>query len=246
MIETVAAAQASDRRRVFITGLSAGGAMTSVMLATYPELFAGGAIIAGLPYGCATTMPEAFERMRGAGALSDAALQALVRGASGHAGPWPRISIWHGSADMTVHPANAEAILTQWRAVHGLGEAPARTDIVDGHPRRVWCDDEGREVVEMYTITGMGHGTPLATGGSEGCGASGAHMLEANISSTRHIAQFWGLMPAAVALRDGEARQSGAQAGAREEPGESPWSGGVAAGIHKTITDALRAAGLMT
>src|SRR5262249_47456843 len=41
-----------DPRRVFITGLSAGGAMTSAMLATYPEVFSAGAIIAGLPYGC--------------------------------------------------------------------------------------------------------------------------------------------------------------------------------------------------
>ena len=245
MIETVAAAQASDRRRVFITGLSAGGAMTSVMLATYPELFAGGAIIAGLPYGCATTMPEAFERMRGAGALSDAALQALVRGASGHAGPWPRISIWHGSADMTVHPANAEAILTQWRAVHGLGEAPARTDIVDGHPRRVWCDGEGREVVEMYSITG--HGARHAAGDGRQRGlrrerrphAGGEHLVHAAHRAILGADAGGGC----AARRRGAAERRAA--GAREEPGESPWSGGVAAGIHKTITDALRAAGLM-
>ena len=56
--QTVEACQI-DPDRVFITGLSAGGAMTSVMLAAYPEVFAGGAIIAGLPYGAAGTMPEA-------------------------------------------------------------------------------------------------------------------------------------------------------------------------------------------
>lgn len=65
MIETLVINHGIDRRRIFITGLSAGGAMTSVMLATYPDIFAGGAIIAGLPYGCATTIPEAFDRMRG-------------------------------------------------------------------------------------------------------------------------------------------------------------------------------------
>ena len=52
-----------DPRRVFITGLSAGGAMTSVMLACYPEIFAGGAIIAGLPYGAAANVQQAFESM---------------------------------------------------------------------------------------------------------------------------------------------------------------------------------------
>ena len=53
MIETLVLAHGLDRKRIFVTGLSAGGAMASVMLATYPEVFAGGAIIAGLPYGSA-------------------------------------------------------------------------------------------------------------------------------------------------------------------------------------------------
>src|SRR5206468_7494230 len=52
-----------DRRRIFVTGHSAGGAMTSAMLACYPEIFAGGAIVAGLPYGAATNIKEAFESM---------------------------------------------------------------------------------------------------------------------------------------------------------------------------------------
>src|SRR5262245_5165911 len=63
MIETMTAAHRIDRRRVFITGLSAGGAMAGVMLATYPELFAAGAIIAGLPFGTATNVSEALESM---------------------------------------------------------------------------------------------------------------------------------------------------------------------------------------
>ena len=66
MIETLVLRHGIDRGRIFVTGLSAGGAMTSVMLATYPDVFAGGAIIAGLPYGCASSVPEAFDRMRDA------------------------------------------------------------------------------------------------------------------------------------------------------------------------------------
>jgi poly(hydroxyalkanoate) depolymerase family esterase len=232
MIETFAAAHGSDRQRIFVTGLSAGGAMAAIMLATYPELFAGGAIIAGLPYGCAKSVPEAFERMKGKG-LGDS--DGFVREATDHSGPWPIVSVWHGSADQTVHPANAEAILRQWRMVHGLDETPTRTDLVDSHPRRVWCDANGRALIEMYSIAGMGHGTPLAITGSEGCGASGPHMLDANISSTRRIAEFWGLTAAAGA---GNAQQPDAQ------PAPSSWAGAIA-GVRKTITDALRAAGLM-
>jgi poly(hydroxyalkanoate) depolymerase family esterase len=75
MIAAVAGAHPIDPARIFVTGLSAGGAMASVMLATYPEVFAGGAIIAGLPYGCASTIPQAFDRMRGRGIPREAELQ---------------------------------------------------------------------------------------------------------------------------------------------------------------------------
>jgi hypothetical protein len=108
---------------------------------------------------------------------------------------------------------------------------------VHGYPRRVWCDGRGREVIEIYSITAMGHGTPLETGGSDGCGASAPYMIEANISSTRRIAGFWGLT-GTVETRAGKAEQ------AAPRPAASSWSQGIA-GIQKTISDALRAAGLM-
>jgi poly(hydroxyalkanoate) depolymerase family esterase len=71
-----------DQRRIFITGLSAGGAMTSVMLATYPEVFAGGAIIGGLPYGSAANVQEAFDAMFNDRVPSARALGDRVRAAS--------------------------------------------------------------------------------------------------------------------------------------------------------------------
>src|SRR5680860_311755 len=88
MIRQVVDDHAIDPSRVFITGLSSGGAMTSVMLATYPEVFAGGAIIAGLPYHSANNMMEAIIRMNGFGSPSDSALDASVREASESKGPW--------------------------------------------------------------------------------------------------------------------------------------------------------------
>ena len=72
MVRHLTATHGLDPARVFINGLSAGGAMTAVMLACYPELFAGGAIIAGLPFGVAEGVPEALERMRGQGMPSRA------------------------------------------------------------------------------------------------------------------------------------------------------------------------------
>ncbi len=193
MIKQVVAEHAVDRHRIFITGMSSGGAMTSVMLATYPDVFAGGAIIAGLPYRSANTLMQAFYRMKGYGGPSDLKLDALVRGASANVENWPTISVWHGSDDHIVDPSNASAIVRQWQVLHDVEGPPTRTEVVDGYPRHVWCDASGREVIEEYSITEMGHGTPLETEGAKGYGASGDYMLEVGISSTRHIAHFWGL-----------------------------------------------------
>jgi poly(hydroxyalkanoate) depolymerase family esterase len=193
MIAAMVASRPIDPARVFVSGLSAGGAMASIMLATYPEVLAGGAIIAGLPYGVANTMPQAFERMRGHGTPTPSALAAMVREASTHKGPWPIVSIWHGTADATVSPSNAEAIRSQWSIVHGTSDAPDFTETVDGHTRKAWRDSNGRLVIEEFVIAGMGHGTPLRTTSADACGKSGAFMLEAGICSTQQICRFWGI-----------------------------------------------------
>jgi poly(hydroxyalkanoate) depolymerase family esterase len=196
MIERMIFDHGLDRRRVYISGLSAGGAMTSVMLATYPELFAGGAILAGLPYRCAVDLPQALRCMAEAQSRPAADWGDLVRAASPHRGPWPRVSVWHGAADRTVRPLNADEIVKQWTDVHGLGPVPSVADTVHGCPRRVWRDAAGEEVVEAYLVPGMGHGVPVHPGddGAEDRGGTVApFMVDAGIWSTWHIARFWRL-----------------------------------------------------
>ena len=220
-----------DGSRVFVTGLSAGGAMTSVMLATSPDMFAGGAIIAGLPHGVASGVPQAMERMRGQG-YDRATLSGRVLAASSHRGPWPAVSVWHGTADATVDPVNAAMIVDQWRGVHQVVE-PATVDRVAGHARRRWRDATGRVVIEQHMIAGLGHGTPIATAGDEACGTPGPFMLDAGISSTYRIAASWGIVPPmAPARAKSAAAAPGPVRAARLDPG-------------KVIDDALRAAGLI-
>ncbi|MGB7659565.1 MAG: PHB depolymerase family esterase, partial [Pseudolabrys sp.] len=168
MIEKSVVDHGIDRRRVFITGLSAGGAMTSNMLACYPEVFAGGAIVAGLPYGAATTVQQAFQSMYQSPSRSAREWADLVRKASSHRGPWPRVSVWHGNDDKTVIPSNALEILKQWTEIHGLPLSPSMKTRIDGFPREVWINGAGDELIEAYTITNMAHGTPLAIGEAEG------------------------------------------------------------------------------
>jgi poly(hydroxyalkanoate) depolymerase family esterase len=252
MIQQMIAEHGLDRRRIFITGLSAGGAMACAMLATYPEVFAGGAIIAGLPYGSAHTLPEAFDRMRGHGSPREQELGALVRQASEHDGPWPTVSIWHGKSDKTVVPSNGRAIANQWRAVHNLKLTPTRIEAVGMHQRRVWADADGRDMVEEYRIAETGHGTPLDSG-PDGCGAVGPYMLDAGISSTQHIARFWGSVPDVI-HKEKTARDSTTLPATttpllnyREAPRRRrPRPSGIPTdGVRKVIEDALRTAGLM-
>src|ERR1700704_1017384 len=208
MVDKMALDHGIDRSRVYVTGLAAGGAMASVMLATYPDVFAGGAIIAGLPYGAASNVQEAFESMFQSPSRPAHEWGELVRDAAAYRGPWPRVSVWHGGADATVIPSNAAEIVKQWTNVHGLPFAPTRESIVDGYPRQVWRNRAGEELIESYTIPDMAHGTPLAVGNADDqCGVAGAFLLDVGISSSYHIAKFWGLadFPRAVALEERKA-----------------------------------------
>jgi poly(hydroxyalkanoate) depolymerase family esterase len=194
MIARMARDHSIDPDRMFVTGLSAGGAMTTVMLATYPEVFAGGAIIAGLPYGIASNVQQALSGMYQSPSRPARELGDLVRNASKHKGPWPKLSVWHGSADKTVNPSNADEIVKQWLDVHHLPPAPMSQSTVDGYPRALWWNADGKTLVESYTITDMAHGTPLGIADNdERYGAQGAFMIEAGISSSYHIASFFGL-----------------------------------------------------
>jgi poly(hydroxyalkanoate) depolymerase family esterase len=248
MVDAVVQGHGIDRTRIYITGLSAGGAMTAAMLATYPELFAGGAIIAGLPFGCAGSVPEAFDRMRGHGLPSERELEATVRQASRHQGPWPTLSLWHGTADATVAPVNMDALVGQWRGLHGLARESSERNALGRHRQRVWRDAAGTARIETYEITGMGHGTPLD--GTDDIGAPGAFMLDAGISSTRHIARFWQLTAPGSELslpaEDRAERSSPPPTRPVDEAPAPPWQGGTSSGgVGKVIEDALRAAGLM-
>jgi poly(hydroxyalkanoate) depolymerase family esterase len=174
MVEHAIATFASDSRRVFVTGFSAGGAMASAMLATYPEVFAGGAIIAGLPYGSASNVQQAFEAMFTEQGHAAQALGDRVRAASKHPGRWPKISVWHGTCDPIVNFSNGEDIIRQWTNVHELTDSPSHQEVGESCMRRVWSNASGEAVVEAFSVSGMAHGVPLATTADESCGSAGA------------------------------------------------------------------------
>ena len=202
MIDKMTADTRIDRSQIYITGLSAGGAMAVVMLATYPDQFAGGAVIAGLPYKCATGLLDARGCMNPGKDLTPSQWGDRVRNATSHSGAWPTISIWHGKNDAVVSPLNATELVDQWTNLHGIDQQADITEVVDGHPHHVYADANGNPLVQTYLIEEMEHGAPIAAkehaDSGENlppCGSAGPYLLEAGICSTHHIAQSWGLNP---------------------------------------------------
>jgi poly(hydroxyalkanoate) depolymerase family esterase len=202
MVDAMKAMVSIDPARVFVTGLSSGGAMTPVMLATYPDVFAAGASMSGIPYGCAMSETDAFSCENPGVTKTASAWGDLVRGAdSGFAGPFPRLSIWQGSSDSTVAPANQTAMVAQWTNVHGLPQTATATNSVGPATHAVYADAQGNVAVETYLIPNMGHGTALEVGFAPagGCGQAGAFLLDVGICSTYWAGAFFGLIaPAAT------------------------------------------------
>lgn len=196
MVSHAVTAHGADPRRVYVTGLSAGGAMTAVMLAAYPDVFSAGAVVAGLPYDC-TRDSSPYTCMNPGVDRSPADWAQRVRDAHpSYTGPWPRTAIWYGDQDTTVVPRNATELRDQWTAVHGLPQTPTRTTTIgpNGTRQDQYLAADGTVAVEVDRVPGIGHGTPVDPGtGAEQCGSTGAPYFLDSICSSLWIARFFGL-----------------------------------------------------
>ena len=181
----------SNPRRVFVLGLSAGAAMAVALLAAYPDLFAAGASVAGLPVGAAKSSLQAMLRMASAGPdQSPEAWVSQVKAVApeGYAGPWPRLSIWQGQADTTVAPANGTHLATQWRALHGLKAAAMAEQVQNGVRHLVWPDGAHR-LVELWSLPHLSHAYPVG----DRSVVPGRFVDQAPLDATAGIARFFGL-----------------------------------------------------
>jgi poly(hydroxyalkanoate) depolymerase family esterase len=137
-----------DPKRVFVAGLSAGGAAAAIMGATYSDLYAAVGIHSGLAYGAATDMPSAFAAMRQGG------------GAGRHAVPGRTVPaiIFHGDRDTTVHPNNGAQVVEQAIGETRTQKKVHRGQIPGGHgyTRTTHCDGD-RDILEHWNIHGAGH-----------------------------------------------------------------------------------------
>jgi poly(hydroxyalkanoate) depolymerase family esterase len=148
MVREVVAAHDVDPDRVYVAGLSAGGAMAAILGDAYPDLFAAVGVHSGLATGAATDVQTAFAAMGGA---SPAGRRAARHGVA------PPTIVFHGDADATVNVVNGERVLV-------AADVAARADVQRGtsaqgvaYSRRIWTDAQGAERAEQWTIHGAGH-----------------------------------------------------------------------------------------
>jgi len=195
MIEFMLNQYELDADHVFVTGLSAGGAMTAALLAAYPDVFAGGAIVAGLPYRCATGLLSAWRCQSWGRDLTPAAWGERVRQATPlNPKNWPRVSIWQGDEDSVVNPVNARELMEQWTNVHDIDPVPDHERSTPRFTHRLYQDVNGQTRVEVYVIPGMGHGMPINPGkGDNNCGMPADYILDQDVCASFRIGRFWGL-----------------------------------------------------
>ena len=140
---------AIDPARVYVAGLSAGGAAASIMGNTYPDLYAAIGVHSGLACGAARDMQSAFAAMQ--------------RGSNGQvrsdAPPIVPTIVFHGGRDTTVNARNGDAVIAQ--AIQGR---PLRTQVETGqvpnghaYTRTLRIDPDGKTVTEQWVVQGAGH-----------------------------------------------------------------------------------------
>ena len=168
---------AIDARRVYIAGLSAGGAAAAIMGEAYPDLYAAVGVHSGLACGSATDVPSALAAMQG-NASETAAARATTRAI-------PTI-VFHGDRDATVHPSNGTKVIARAMAGSALNGSTVRkdTDCGKSYSHSVHRDANGQSILELFELHGAGHAW---SGGSP----AGSHTSAAGPDATAEMLRFF-------------------------------------------------------
>ena len=194
MVDKMKADFSIDSSRVFVTGFSGGGAQTALMLAVWPDVFAAGATVAGIPYNCTTTFSEVSGCLKPGKNLSEQEWGNRVRAAMpGYVGPWPRLAIWQGANDSVVDFSNTTQLLRQWANVQGIDTVADETNTsIDAKvTAKAYRNGAGQTLVQTFSVAGMDHGTAIDS--ASGCGTAAQYIINNGICSSLHIASFFGL-----------------------------------------------------
>ncbi len=177
IVRQVMKEHAIDEDRIYVAGLSAGGAAAAIMGEAYPDLFAAVGVHSGLACGSARDLPTAFSAMRGqaVGAIGGSAGNRLI----------PTI-VFHGDRDPTVHPSNSATVIARANGGTRLRVRTSRSTSPDGgtYSHSVYQDADGRSFIELWEVHGAGHAW---SGGSPG----GSFTNQSGPDATEEMLRFF-------------------------------------------------------
>jgi poly(hydroxyalkanoate) depolymerase family esterase len=190
-----------DNTAIFVTGMSAGGAMSTVMIATQPGMFKAAAIFAGGPYKPGSNIFSSSGSMVwGVNKTPEEWGDLVWRQNPAFKEKYPRVLIFHGTKDPVVNFRSAHEIVEQWTYLHNADSVPTTIDSAYlGAPdvtRFAYQNKEREEAVVFYKVNDLGHALPVNPGecGNEG-GKTGVFATDKNFYSTYYTACEFGLIP---------------------------------------------------
>ncbi len=189
MTREVIASYNIDARRVYIAGMSAGGAMAAIMAATYPELYAAVGIHSGLPYGAAQNFLAAMAAMKDGAAIGTRLLSKGI----------PLI-VFHGDQDIMVNARNGEQLVSQWLGDSALNRtqdtstAQAREGNGRAFTRTRYHDVAGRALAENWLVHDAGHAW-------SGGGSAGSFTDSAGPDASREMLRFFSAVSQDAAIK---------------------------------------------
>ena len=189
-----------DSTKIFITGLSAGAAMSVVMLATHPSLFKSGAIFAGCAYKLATNPLAAFSVMAGNKKISkDKLVKNITDQNPTYERKYPSLIIYQGLNDQIVNHKNAALLISQWTGINKCDSLPTKTETsfasISDITRFTFSDTNGKPIILYYEIKKLGHQLLIKPGDAfnEG-GKKGTFGVDKNFHSTYQTAKDFGIL----------------------------------------------------
>lgn len=177
--------------KVYIIGLSGGGAMTSSLLVNYPNLFTAGAVVSGIPFPCADGLITGISCMNNGPSQTTEELVALTKKLNPKQTTWPKLSVWTGAVDGIVNPVNSTALAQQWTQLWSIESQPEITKN-EGYTVSEWKNSQQEVAVQLVSVAGLGHGVMVNVNVENG-GEVADYLLASPISTAKQVINFWKL-----------------------------------------------------
>ncbi len=187
-----------DTTKIYIVGLSAGGAMANIIMANYPNLINSGAILSGIPFKAANNLQSGFAAMQGnIEKTSETWVSLIKENNPKYKGTYPKIIIFQGKDDPFVNSKNADIIELQWKGIHKLknDSKVVRKINKNNDITEIIYNQKNNPVIVKYEINNLGHAMAIDPGVEEYQGGSiGKFAVDKNFHSTYWTAKFFELI----------------------------------------------------